>query len=310
MDTGPIFIGGLSFSGKTLLRLMLSAHPNIVITRRTYMWTRFYGRYGDLSQPDNFERCLSAMLSFKHIRILNPDPERIRREFRRGQPTYARLFALFHEHFAERLGKSRWGDQLGFVEKYVDPIFTAYPSAKMIQMVRDPIDRCKASLSSSSYRRGKVGYETAYWLRSARLARRNQHHYPDRYIVVIYENFISHPEETLREVCSFLNEEFDPAMLNRDGISGFGEGDGSHTIEGLDLEDFSISANQNNHHSLISERERAFVHVFAKKEMLAFGYPVDEFRFSAKDWLIYYSIDWPINMAGMAVRQAWGGKYK
>ena len=31
----PIFIGGLSYSGKTPLRIMLSAHPNILLTRRT-----------------------------------------------------------------------------------------------------------------------------------------------------------------------------------------------------------------------------------------------------------------------------------
>ena len=78
MSNGPIFIGGLSFSGKTQLRLLLGTHPNIVITRRTRMWTRFYGRFGDLSRPENFERCLEAMLRNKHICALNPDPARIR----------------------------------------------------------------------------------------------------------------------------------------------------------------------------------------------------------------------------------------
>ena len=51
----PIFIGGLSFTGKTQLRAMLSAHPNILIARRTHLWDRFYKRYGiresDGSQP-------------------------------------------------------------------------------------------------------------------------------------------------------------------------------------------------------------------------------------------------------------------
>ena len=56
VSAGPIFIGGLSFSGKTTLRLMLSSHPVIVLSRRTYMWQRFYGRYGDLRRPENLER--------------------------------------------------------------------------------------------------------------------------------------------------------------------------------------------------------------------------------------------------------------
>jgi hypothetical protein len=59
----PIFIGGLDNSGKTHLRLALSSHPEIAMTRRSYMWTRIYNRYGDLRQPENFERCLNALLS-------------------------------------------------------------------------------------------------------------------------------------------------------------------------------------------------------------------------------------------------------
>ena len=134
---GPILLAGVAHSGKTLLRLALSSHPRLAFSRRTYMWTRFYNRYGDLREPRNFERCLAAMLAHKPTRALDPDPNRIRREFRQGEPTYARLFALFHEHYAERLGRSRWGDQLGFVERYADLIFAAYPDARMIHMVRD-----------------------------------------------------------------------------------------------------------------------------------------------------------------------------
>ena len=107
MKRGPIFIGGLDRSGKTLLRLSLSAHPNLALTRRTYLWPRFFNRYGDLSRGDNFERCLRAMLQRKPIQVLQPDAERIRREFWQGEASYARLFALLHQHYAERQGKPR-----------------------------------------------------------------------------------------------------------------------------------------------------------------------------------------------------------
>ena len=108
MDKGPIFIGGPDRSGKTLLRLALSLHPQIGITKRTDLWTRFYGRYGDLERSDNFERCISAILAYKHVRVLQPDGTRLRSEFSQGEPTYARLFALIHQQYSERLGKPRW----------------------------------------------------------------------------------------------------------------------------------------------------------------------------------------------------------
>ena len=59
-ERGPIFIGGLSQSGKTELRLALGAHPSIELTRHTDMWDRFYGRYGNLGRPRNLDRCLAA----------------------------------------------------------------------------------------------------------------------------------------------------------------------------------------------------------------------------------------------------------
>jgi len=59
MSKGPIYIGGVSYSGKTQLRLLLSNHPEIVITRRTYLWRKINNQFGDLDQETNFENCLS-----------------------------------------------------------------------------------------------------------------------------------------------------------------------------------------------------------------------------------------------------------
>ena len=106
--SGAIYIAGASYSGKTQLRLMLSAHPNILITRRTYMWQQFYNQYGFLGDPENFESCLNAILTSKHIQALNPDPEQIRQEFKQGTPEYARLFSIIHQQYATRCGKKRW----------------------------------------------------------------------------------------------------------------------------------------------------------------------------------------------------------
>ena len=146
MECGPIFIGGLDNSGKTALRLALSSHPNIAMTRRTYMWTRIYGRYGDLAADANLERCLAALLGLKDVRAMKPDAERLRQEFRQGEATYGRLFSLLHEQFAEQLGKPRWGEQEGRLERYADALFAAYPTARVIHMVRDPRNRYEEML--------------------------------------------------------------------------------------------------------------------------------------------------------------------
>src|SRR5206468_10786363 len=114
------------------------AHPALELTRHTDLWGRCHERSGDLARTDNLDRCLAAMLADERARTLQPDAERIRREFLEGPRSYARLFGLFHQHHAERAGKRRWGERLAFVERYAAPIFEAFPTARMIHMIRDP----------------------------------------------------------------------------------------------------------------------------------------------------------------------------
>ena len=181
MDERPIIIGGPDRCGKTLLRALLVSHPNIAIPAvGSNYWTFFYGQFGDLARPENFERCLAAMLRYKHALFLRPDPERIRQEFRQGEPSYGRLFALFHRHYAEREGKPRWGDQTGLIERYADEVLAAYPGAKIVHMIRDPRDRYEASLALWPKGRMRAGGATARWRYSARLAQRNLRRHPQR----------------------------------------------------------------------------------------------------------------------------------
>ena len=112
VDPGPVFVAGLERSGTSLMYALLASHPNIAMTRRTNLWTHFYGQYGDLADDANLERCLAMMMRYRRLQLLQPDPERLRRDFRSGARTYPRLFALLEEQYAERLGQRSLGRQV------------------------------------------------------------------------------------------------------------------------------------------------------------------------------------------------------
>jgi O-antigen/teichoic acid export membrane protein len=211
---GPVYVGGLDRSGKTTLAAFLTSHRNIDIPDAgSNLWTYFYRRFGDLAQPANLERSLDAMLRYRHVAILDPDPDRIRREFSAGPRTYARLFSLVHAHHAERAGKPRWGTQTGLIERYADAVFASYPDVRIIHMIRDPRDRYEASRAHWPNGRGQAGGATARWIYSTRLAQRHVRRHPGGYLVVRFEDLVLRTEETLRVVCDFLGEPFEPDML-------------------------------------------------------------------------------------------------
>ena len=296
VDRGPVFIGGIERSGKTYMRFMLSSHSPLAFTRRTNIWPNIYSRFGDLSQVSNFERCLEAMMQNKHIRALEPDTERIRQEFWRGIPSYARLFALVHVQYAERQGKSRWGDQTELIERFADLIFDAYPDAKIIHMLRDPRDVYEASLARKPRDRSRVGDLTARWLYSAAWATRNHQVYPDRYKIVRYESLVSQPKETLGDVCEFLGIEYQPAMLRMEDVPRFWIGDEEHTIIGdTPLKKDFIGRFRKG----ISVYEIAFIQKYTGNFLPQYDYSFELIRFSTAEKLRFYLIEWGINAAHM-----------
>lgn len=202
----PVFIAGLAKSGKTQVRRVIGAHPELSFTRRTYLWTDFYECFGDLDDEANLADLISRLSATDGVRALDPDWARIRSDFRTGAPTYVRFFALIHSQHASARGRRRWGEQLGGVELRAPEILAEIPDARFIHMIRHPLARPPG-------RRGVnlIG-DTSRWNRSVESAVGNAAQFDGRYLTVKYESLVSDPEGTLALLCEFIEEDIHPAM--------------------------------------------------------------------------------------------------
>ncbi len=295
----PIFIAGPDRSGTSLLFALLASHPRISMVRRTNMWRWFYGQYGDLSVSENFERCLEGMLNYKRLDHLQPDPERLRREFWEGEPSYGRLFALFHEHNAERVGKPRWGDKSLHTEHYADKVFSEFPKAKIVHMLRDPRDRYASVLKRYQDRAEKgVAAATGRWLASAKVASRNVDLYPDRYMTLRYETLASQPEETLHEVCAFIGEQYMPRMLAMRGAPEHGNTGGNSSFENFQPGTISTKS-IGRFRKVLDQQDIAFMQTCAGRDMVTFNYPLVPIQLSLGDRSLFYLVNLPMNYIRM-----------
>lgn len=302
MDVNPIYIAGLERSGTSLIYALLTSHPNIAMTRRTNLWTHFYNQYGDLSDEDNFERCLYDMLRYKRLVKLEPDPDRLRRDFWQGQPSYGRLFALLEGQYAEQVGKPRWGDKSLNTERYAEPIFAAFPGAKILHMMRDPRDRFASALSRWKSMRGGVGAGTAMWLSSVALAEQNLARYPDNYMIVRYETLAGEPEETLQKICNFIGEEYAPEMLSMEESGSYIEAGGNSSY-GQRKPGVISTSSIGRYRQVLSKRQIAFIQDHATQAMAAMGYDLDPVDFSMSEQLVFTFADQPFNLARMVAWQ-------
>ena len=131
--------------------------------------------------PDNLDDAIDALVRYKRLAPLEADWERVRREFDDGPPTYGRLFDLPHRHRAERIGRARWGDKSLHSEYFANQIFTEFPDARVIHMVRDPRDRYASIANRYEHGSKGIASATGRWLASVRAGEANLSRYPDRY---------------------------------------------------------------------------------------------------------------------------------
>lgn len=296
MMPSPIFIGGPDRSGTTLLYALLASHPNISMGRRSNMWRFFYRNYGDLSVAGNFERCLHDMTHYHKMRYLHADPDRIRREFRQGEPTYGRLFALLHEHNAERVGKSRWGDKSLHIEYYARGIFSEFPDARVIQMVRDPRDRYASVRKRFGKDTPRLGASTARWLRAIRQGRANARRFPDKYRIVRYESLAREPESTLRDICEFIGEPYDPMMLTMRGAADYHDSGGNSSFE--KMEPGVISTRSiGRFAAVLTPSEIAFIQMLCGGEMARLEYEKAPVKFGFGERVRHMAVTVPIQLA-------------
>lgn len=277
LPDAPIFIGGLERSGKTYMRLMLGAHPTLGFSKRTNLWTRVYGRFGDLGDDAHLDRCLSAMWANRHVREMGLEREALRREFRGGRRTYACLFTLLHRGYVAHLGKHRWGDQTEGIERVAEPIFDAFPDARLIHMVRDPRDRYEALVARDGGRFVRLAEATERWRQSAVAATRNERRYPDRYRVVRYETLMLDQENVLNELAAWLGIESTAGMLALGHATRFaGSAGGGSPLSPAYIGRFRVN---------LPAHEIAYIQRQLGPLMLAHGYAPEAVRLTASDRL-------------------------
>ena len=198
-----------------MLRLMLNAHPRIAIPFESDFIPKFYrriGEYGDLHERQNIIRLLDDIAAQQFVRRggLVRDKAAV---LAQNPNSYDRLIDAIYTTYAAANGKRRWGDKDPDNEVELDVLWKLFPGCRFVHIVRD------GRGAANSLRKQEWGSKNLLklareWSWRVTLARKmGMMLGPKYYLEVQYEDLVCSPESSLRRICEFVDEAFDPQML-------------------------------------------------------------------------------------------------
>ena len=132
-------------------------------------------------------------------------------------PRESRSLALILDRFFRYHGEQtsqtsdRWGDKTPLNSFFLDPIYSVFPQARFIHLLRDGVDVAHSRLEAGF--EPDIAGAGLRWKRAVRAVQRFARKHPGACYEVRYETLVSAPDTVVPQLCSFLDLEFKDGMV-------------------------------------------------------------------------------------------------
>ena len=218
----PIFIIGCHRTGTTLLANILCRHSNIagIQAKKHYgihesaFFCNVAERFGDLKDDNNFIHLTETFTCSDYFILSGLDKNLI---YKKRPETYHDFFRLIMDSFAESQGTDFWIEKSPQHSLYLDRLLKFYPNAKFLATKRDIIDTVKSDIARKEYRSSSdkksaitesVCNYVKYYTYIEYFQKKS-----DSIMMINYEELKRLKESFIREICDFINIDFESKML-------------------------------------------------------------------------------------------------
>ena len=190
----PVFIVGSPRSGTTLMRSLLDSHPDIFCPPcETFLFNTLNATFRGHIWKDHYEQ-----LPFSRKALLQ---------------WFRNFIDELFANLSIRANKRRWAEKTPSHVLFMDFIDEIFPDAQFVHMIRNGYHVVK-SLKNIDWAPNDVRINAREWIRHVEAGRKHGRKLtPKRYIEIRFEDLVDNPEEPLKKLCDFLDEKYDPRML-------------------------------------------------------------------------------------------------
>jgi len=297
----PIFIVGPHKSGTTLLLRLLDDHPELFsIPFETHIF-QLSGRWVDYRGRKTYPQYLSFKEikdSFKkHIKKINT----VKQDFSHDSSSRIGMFnlSIFNQKIEKEVDNFKdlvelyfqaiyssfyeedYVETKRFVEKSVEhdefvPLLKKlFPDAKFIRVLRNPYSNLVSyrRYLQKAVKKGKypkISVPLLSLKNSFYHMYRNLELFPDSYHVIKYENILTNPEKSMKELADFIGVKYDPILL-KPTIKGklwLGNSSLNKQFHGISADNLDVWKKE------INTLEKYYITKYFRKILQDYDYPV------------------------------------
>jgi len=222
------FILGRPRSGTTLLKMLFDAHPNVKIPPELPVFLPLYQKFRRVKHWDR-EHLLAfidhvfcpGIFRNRISETLKINREKFTEDLLKmaNDCTIQDLLVKLNEHSHSIFPKDRIliaGDKNPVYSVYMKRLIQIFPKAWFICIIRDYRDNYISlkNLGEVILEAPVLTLQIARWVYVTKLFLSCQDRYPDRFYIIRYEDLVTNPGETVRELCAFLGIPFNPVVFD------------------------------------------------------------------------------------------------
>lgn len=208
------FIIGRPRSGTTLLRMLLEAHPNVVIPPESPLILSLYKKYRKKTgwSREDMEGLFRDIRKQRYFESWLMDETALRREMMTmtGENTFRNILKKVYLSYASLYPKDDIrliGDKNPGYSLYIKRLHKLFPDSKFIYIARDYRDNY-LSLTRVNFEVPVIPLVVYRWKFAYRQFRTLQQKHPSSFYYLKYEDLAAKPEAQFQRICEFLGIEF------------------------------------------------------------------------------------------------------